>query len=526
MSLTARLTGCRAVAVAAAAAMALSACSSTKDLEPAAPDDAVAVDSGGAPASEVPAPVPTGADGEPLTKAEIVQAVKEGKLPQSALVAASAAPAGSGDGDSTAAAPKSGSSAAAAKPAAPKPAAAPGSVGPGVTAKEIKIGIGTFKVGNFAKQFGIDADPGDNEAQAKAVLAYVNSHGGMAGRKAVPVFYTVDFTNSKAQDGQFEAEACEKWTEDDKVFAVVNPSLNRTQLLPCLAKKDVLGVHVGLQITEARMSPYRRWYYSTMAGSGVIQDRAARTETAMLCAKGWFKDTTVGLIYFDDPNLKAVVDKDYVPAMKKCGMKKFVPQAAPRGATTPDSAYVARFQSEGVTNVMFLGEGGGYPLTFMSAAESQRYRPKYALRSDHAPALTLQGVVPDAQLNNAIGFGWSPANDVDGANDPGPTNEADKLCRDIYKKAGIDLSNRGAALASMTYCSGLLFLQQTLAKASGVNSAAFEQAANGLGRSFVPPATFTCLFGARQHDCPSSYRELVFKDKAFRYSSGLKPMTS
>lgn len=506
----------RPLVVVLATAAALTACSSTKDDQPDAVD-------AGSPTAEVPVPVPTGADGKPLTKAEIVKAVKEGQLPQSALAAASAAPSGGSSGGNTAAAPSSGT---AAKPGAPKPATASGPVGPGVTATEIKIGVGTFKVGNFAKQFGVDADPGDNEAQTKAVLAYVNSHGGMAGRKAVPVFYTVDFTNSKAQDGQFEAEACEKWTEDDKVFAVVNPSLNRTQLLPCLAKKDVLGVHVGLQITEARMSPYRRWYYSTMAGSGVIQDRAARTEVKTLCARGWLKDATVGFIYYDDPNLKGVIDKDYVPAMKNCGMKKFVPQAAPRGAQTPDATYVARFQQEGVTNVMFLGEGGAYALTFMSAAESQRYRPKYALRSDMAPALQLQGVVPDAQLNNAIGFGWSPTQDVDAANDPGPTNKADTLCRDIYKRAGIDLSNRGAALASMTYCSGLLFLQQTLRKAPSVTSAGFEQAANGLGTAFVPPATFTCSFSARQHDCPGSYREFVFKDRAFRYTSGLKPMTS
>ena len=126
---------------------------------------------------------------------------------------------------------------------------------------------------------------------------------------------------------------------------------------------------------------------------------------------------------------------------------------------------------------MFLGEGGGYPYTFMPAAENQRYRPKYSLRSDHAPAIQLAAAqVPPNQLRNAIGIGWSPVQDVAAEGDQGPTNAADRLCLDIFRKANIPVTDRGARLASMSVCSGLLFLQQAMNRSTGVNSAAFAKA--------------------------------------------------
>lgn len=519
-----RLTTHRVLAAAVAAATVLSACSSTNDTK--AGDDNAALDaSPGASAEATPELV--GEDGEPLTKEEIVAAVESGELPKSALAAVETAP------DQPPSGGKSEGSAPADKPA-DKPAAKPGTkpasgpVGPGVTPTTIKIGFSTFKVGDAARNFGINLDLGDNEAQANAVIKYLNDRGGIAGRKVLPSFYEVDFSGQAGVDGQLEAAACEKWTEDDKVFAAVNASLQRQQLLACLAKKDVVGIHDGLQIDEARMSPYRQWYYTTKSGAGVIQDRAARTETKMLCDKGWFKGATVGIIYFDEAAMRTIVDKTYEPAMKACGAKKLVKQAAPRGLTTSDSTYVSRFQREGVTNVMFLGEGGNYPFTFMPAAENQLYRPKYAVRSDHGPAVQLQTQnVPPEQLRNAIGIGWSPLQDVDAGGDPG-ANAADVLCLEIFKKAGLPMNDRGARFVAMTYCGGLLFLHQAMAKAPSVTSAGLASVVKGLGTSFVSPGAFTCTFTASQHDCPSTYRELAydFGKKAFRYTSGNKAMST
>ncbi len=509
----------RALVAAIVAATALSACSSTNKKS--------SDESKGLEVVESPSASPSAlldVDGTPLTKEEIIEKVKTGELPRSALASASSAPSSQSSGG-TAARPAGGSTPGPTKAGTVKP----GPVGPGVTDKEIKIGISTFKLGDFAKNLGVNVDVGDNEAQAYAVINYVNKNGGIAGRKVVPSFFEVDFTTTGGTDGAFEAAACEQWTEDDKVFAAINLSLQRQQLLACLAKKDVLGVHNGMQIDEARMAPNRQWYYTTMAGSSVVHDRAAHTENKFLCGRGWYKGATVGIIYFDEAPLRKVVDDIYEKGILACGGKKVVKQAAGRGLTTADSTYVSRFQAEGVTNVMFLGEGGSYAYTFMPAAENQLYRPKYALRSDHAPAIQLAAAqVPPEQLRNAIGYGVSPMQDTDNAGDPGPTNSADRLCLEIFKNASISVADRGARLAAMSFCSGLLFLKQAIDQAPTVTSAGVAGVVKGLGTSFIPPAGFTCRFSSTQHDCLSSYREFAynFEAKAFRYTSGLKPMAT
>jgi hypothetical protein len=266
-----------------------------------------------------------------------------------------------------------------------------------------------------------------------------------------------------------------------------------------------------------------------MAGSGVIQDRAAHTEDAYLCGRNWFKGASVGIIYYDEPAMRWIVDNIYEKEILACGGVKVVKQAAGRGLTTPDSTFVARFQQEGVTNVMFLGEGGTYPYTFMPAAQNQQFFPKYSLRSDHAPAIQLAAAqVPPEQLRNAIGYGISPMQDTNAAGDPGPTNANDQLCLKIFKDASIDVTDRGARLASMGFCSGLLFLKQALDQARTVTSGGLAEVVKGMGTSFLPPATWTCRFSSSQHDCMSTYREFAydFEAKAFHYTSGNKPMAT
>ncbi len=72
-------------------------------------------------------------------------------------------------------------------------AAGPGQMAPGVTASEIKIGINLVKGGEaMGNLIGAALNFGDTEAQANAVVNYINSRGGIAGRKIVPVFYTFD----------------------------------------------------------------------------------------------------------------------------------------------------------------------------------------------------------------------------------------------------------------------------------------------------------------------------------------------
>lgn len=407
--------------------------------------------------------------------------------------------------------------------AAPGPGGSPppGSVGPGVSATEINIGISLFKAGDYGAAFGIKGiDFGNTEAQAQAVVDHLNANGGIAGRKIKPIYYTLDFGRPGLSDGQSEQEACAKWTEDNKVFAAVNSVMARTALLVCLASRGVPGVHDGLPEDEATIEQYRGFFYQTMA---ISLDRQAANEVEVLGQQGFWKNAVVGIEYFEDKAYRRVVDEVYIPRLKAYGVTKFVLQGAPRGGTE-GASYAARFQREGVTHVLFIGEASLYPLFFMRGAENQLYYPKYSLNSGQQLASTLQGAAPPAQLANASAVGWFPVSDTDASHDPGPPNAKTTQCFDIQRKAGQDMSARGAALTALGYCSALFFFRDALAKAPSVTAAGLQTAVNGLGGSYVSPANYGTFFGPKMHTGVSRYRDLRYRNGAFVYTSEVKAL--
>lgn len=400
-----------------------------------------------------------------------------------------------------------------------------GPTGPGVSADQINIGISLFKAGDYGSAIGVGGiDFGNTNAQAQAVVDYVNANGGIAGRKVNPIYYTLDFGRPGLADGQSEQEACAKWTEDNKVFAVVNNVMARHALLVCLAKRDVLGVHDGMPIDEGLLAQYRNYYYSGMSGAGLLLDRQAFATADGLGQQGYFKDAVVGIQHFDDPAYKRVVEEVYIPTLRRHGAQKFVLQAAPRGGADGAVAYASRFRREGVTHVLFLGEGGLYPLFFMRGAESQMYRPKYALNTDQQ-IVVLQSGAPPEQLRNARGVGWAPYLDVANEHDPGPVSPAHTLCFEIMRAAGQNMADRGAQGTALAYCSGLFFLRQVINAAPSISSAGFAQVVAGLGKGYVSPGTFETFYSQARHDGVNAYREFAFPDGQSRYTSEVRRLS-
>ena len=414
------------------------------------------------------------------------------------------------------------------------PAAAPAVGGkppadhPGVKDDEIAVGISLFTIGNFGDSIGVDISYGNTKAQAQAVVDWINANGGMAGRKVRPVYYTVDFGRAgQVQDGQFEQEACAKWTEDDRVFAAVNTTMARENILVCLANRDVVGVHDAVPVTAASATRYFNHYYSPSAPT---LDRRINFQLAALGDRGLLRGRKIGLMYYDDPAYRRIVDQVFVPTAKRLGATEVVLQAAPRGGTAEALVAVTSFQRQGVTDVTFFGEGGGYPLFFMRAAENQLYRPRYLLTSDNQPLL-LESGAPPRQLQNVIAHGWYPAIDVGTANDPGPVSPNNQRCLQIQRDAGQNMSDRGAYLTAMSFCSGLFFLKEVLGRARTVSSAGVAEAAATLGGGFPSAGVFSTFVDARRHDAPASYREFTYKcanadcsSGAFAYSGPLTAM--
>ncbi|MGH8996261.1 MAG: hypothetical protein ACRDYB_09585, partial [Acidimicrobiales bacterium] len=106
----------------------------------------------------------------------------------------------------------------------------------GVTAKTIRIGVPYVDVA-AVKSVGVSLDWGNVTDAYKAVIANVNSHGGINGRKIVPFIIAVDPTGSAPA-----ATTCTQLTQDDKIFVALAP------LMPaCYLQAGVPTINALLQ---------------------------------------------------------------------------------------------------------------------------------------------------------------------------------------------------------------------------------------------------------------------------------------
>ena len=94
---------------------------------------------------------------------------------------------------------------------------------PGVTDTTIYIGSYYNKnqgQGNAA--FGASGlDQGGARKPQNVMIDWVNSHGGVAGRKLSPIYYGFDASGTGPPSDQQDQAACAKYTQDNKVFAMI-----------------------------------------------------------------------------------------------------------------------------------------------------------------------------------------------------------------------------------------------------------------------------------------------------------------
>jgi hypothetical protein len=413
----------------------------------------------------------------------------------------------------------SGSAAGRAGSAARTAGVASGSGGPGVSPKQVKVGI-TYVEGTdqaFAALGASAISVGDTRGIFQAMIDHINKTGGLAGRQVVPVWFAYKATGDAETQHQ---AACAAMTQDNKVLFATGLTLGfgptGNTLVPCLAKAGTmwLGPPSG---DDLFWSTHRHFLFSPDALS-ITREIANLVESAN--AQGFFgANARIGLIQVDRPEIARAVQQGLEPALARHGLKIDLRVLVPSDDSFPAavSSAVLRFASSGVTNVMFAAPGGGGPYYFMTTAKSQGYKPRYALSTWDAPSVVQTLATPD-QLKGTVGQGFVPALDVDAARDPGGTS-ATKLCADMYKAAGFDTSNRLAVGQMYWACDTFFFARDGLSRAPTYDPAGFERVVEAMGTSFVPAATFSTRFTAGAHDGVGSYRFLAYGDdcSCFRY---------
>ena len=401
--------------------------------------------------------------------------------------------------------------------------------GPGVTASTIYIGYyndPNAQTEDSALGLG-GLNPGDVQAEYNAMAAYINSHGGVAGRKLSMVWATV---SSNGNVPQQEQAACNTWTVDHKVFVIPTGIGIWDQ---CTANEHALGVTSGDIAQET--TPIMRQYPADFNLSGMTLDRAERYTVEALSKEGYFSQGKTGIVTWDGSDYQYAAGQA-VSQLAAMGIKGVPVETVSEpqsygdiGTSSSDvSSAILKFRSQGVDHVLLFDgtagvfSGAGLTILFMNAAGSQGYTPKYGLNSTSG----LSTVVPDvpaSEIANSMAIGWIPSLDLDSADyaaQPQPPRA--KTCLQVMAAAGQTASGANAQAVAYTICDFFFFLQDALNKVTGpLNQASAVAAIQSLGTGYPVISTFQDDFTAAQHDGVEQVRNAAYSSSCtcFRYTS-------
>lgn len=289
--------------------------------------------------------------------------------------------------------------------------------GRGWTATEVRIGlIEVSDETTSAENAGLRGlSNGDNEQQAQAVADYVNAHGGILGRKVVMVFDNHSTANVSTQPEVESQASCTKFTQDSPVVAVINTqtALDTPTLRTCLANARIPLFGVSVTAIDDQVLQESDGLYFPMVVP--TWNRFAHTFVSRLTALGYFTgwNTTTGGPGTAPVRVGAFIHNDPVTSRVFA-----IVQAAFAAAGHPvvdvfryqndqdASNAVLKFRSEGITHVFGLDQ---FFFLFALQAESQHYRPRYALNSSNAPGILFGQNTPTAQNVGALGVGTAPS---------------------------------------------------------------------------------------------------------------------
>ena len=390
--------------------------------------------------------------------------------------------------------------------------------GRGYDEDEIRIGYLTWnEVSTAGSAVGVAVDYGDQEAIARAIVDDLNARGGIAGRTVVPVFYDYRTSEILGSPEAADQAACTRLTEDTTVFAVVAVTGVLGEVLPqCLADHQTpLIINNNIPFPREAFDRWSPWFFST---ASPMTERFIPVWFDRMEAAGWFEpwDTTVGgpgtaptkiglLITGSEGGrlFAELVTAELARLGREVAATYEVNDAFD---TSGMSSAVLQFRSAGVTHVV---PESLLLLLFPQSAESQRYRPRYAVSTASAPLL-VQSAAPPVQLRGSLGVGYFPSYDVDNAKDPGDPSAAATRCRELQRAVGNDPDQRESWNLMGKACDGFAYLL------AAIDAVGLRDDAIALGTpritSLDAAGTFRIVFGPGRPDGVGAVRDLGFDD--------------
>lgn len=418
---------------------------------------------------------------------------------------------------------------------------APVSTGPTTYPKgaPIKIGVAVIDYSALATAFGAKLAY-DELGPYKAMFAYINSHGGLAGHQIVPYYVK---SNGDAADYDTQSqEACSTFTQDDHVQVVITYEYYQPTLAKCLQNANVAMIDGGeyglsesdLQADSGYLSP-----------GSLSLEREAKIVFGGLARTGVINKKSVVGILSQDCADASNVNNNVLPALAKLyGFKEDVVQltcytgvASLGSSTNQIQSSVLKFRTDGVTQVFALTASEGTAITlFNKDAESQKYYPKYLVSSNAVPytnSISSPGFPAD-MLDGMHAIGWQPATDLG----PAVQFSANALAEQRLCKA-MDPTEGGASGAGnlaqavregfFSACDDILLLQKILASNGGQTTlAAIRAGYESQGSSFTSAQAYggAISVSSSKHDGAAEYVPFSYIQscKCFKEDSAPQPV--
>lgn len=415
--------------------------------------------------------------------------------------------------------------------------AASGANGPGITSSEIKLGFSFPTDGQETNTAlgGAGATQIDFRRAYDGMIEWVNARGGIAGRKAVPVYDGLQTASSQTQDQQ-DQETCARFTEDDPVFAA-NAGWRTENGISCLEKAGLVVVESNSLVFRSNAFFQRHPYYIEFDGID-NDDISTLTVDSLVKEKFFSKSAKIGIVTWDNPEYAGPVQQTLIPRLKKYGLTPtdvaYVKYPSSQNDYGEMAAQIGNaavtFKSEGITHVMFLDQGALIAFFFMQAAERQQYRPRYGLNSGSG-GTTLAGLLRSGgdndarnQLHGSVGVGWVPTIDVGPDDTPGwADTQARKLCYSIMNKNGVSMTSANARAQAEGVCNTIWTMDGTLsATGSVINQDTYIAGLDRVGPNDVDLTWGTGFaISSTRHDGNKNAALMKFYDQCvcFRYTS-------
>lgn len=414
------------------------------------------------------------------------------------------------------------------RPSAPRSGNGGGSIGPGVTAKEIVVGVGMAdESNNNAALLGVsNLTQGDRERYYEIMRDQINREGGIAGRKVRYSFFRYS-TAQGARVSGLENEACEYWSRDNRAYVVRFTSSQN--FLACARQNQLATTAEGL--TSSDDTTFATFPHHFEPSSMSLTQQMAILPQGLVAQKYFDRGYKLGVITFESTNFVRAVEGTLRPALGRYGVK-ITGQVQKVSAveenedlaeiTAQVQSAVLRFKTEGITHVLIVDERGLLTLLFTRSAENQDFHPRYGTTSQNGHT-ALAGAVPEGQFNRAVGIGWMPTFDV--VAKERPRSEAGQRCLAMFKRKGEEPADPNNAAVMVGVCEELRFIKAAVERGlPDITMDSFKRGGEGLGSSFPSfEGMANASFGPGRHAGVRSYRHVRYDAgcKCFHYTSKL-----